>query len=953
MKIRVLLLTGMLLAGYCLKAQPPSEVIYQGTLIAAGFKQNIPAASDGPFPLGFNFTFFGNPTPITEFWVSANGLVIFNDPADPFNTSADIPTAVIPNNYIAPFWDNLSIVDGGNVLYRTIGASPNRKCIIQFKNMGFDPIPTPLGTFAVILHETTNVIKLQYRLFVDPYSPKSHGLNATIGLENAAGTAGVKYAFHDGNAVHSGDAISFTPSGTTYTVNPDATYDPVLLTTNTTLPDPGIVTLISPSVDAVIGSDHTFEWGEAANAATYYLVVDVTPDLSSATFYNAGSNLSYDITGLTLDQTYYWAVFSSNATAMTWGEVNRFSTSSTPPLTAVAREIWVAQGDERKDKLQYTGGDASAKTAVVTSLPAEGQLWQVSGVVKSSQITSVPTIVTHPEYSLIYVASGSTGTGAGNFNFKFQDDTGESPEATVKINVTAAGVPNYLVAARNTGVEIQFDRIMNDPAGKEGQFTLTVNGSPVVLSSASLKEGDPYTIVLTPAIPLNGSETVFVSYTKGTVSATTGGLLETFTDQPVTLLAQTITFTTNLNKKFGDPPFSLSGTSTSGSPFTWSSSNLSVATIPPVGNTVTITGVGSSQISALQDGDETYAPARYTRTMTVAKGDQTITFGSLDEKTYGDADFTISATASSGLSVSFSGNNNAVATVTGSLIHISGGGNVVITASQPGNALWNPAPPVPQILIINKVDITFTAHDKTKPYLAAIPDLTWSVTGFISGEDQSVLDVSPEAVTSATVSSDVGDYTITFSGGSDNSYNYLFENGILTITKIDQTITFTDVPDRLLRLDTYMLAASSTSGLTVLFESMNTSIATVSGNQLTGLIKGIVDIRAYNEGDQNYNPAELLASVEITNTHRDIMHLFTPNSDGHNDLWELPELYNTWGKCNVKVYNRWGKLVFADKDYNGDWNGMSDGKDVPEGAYYFIIETENSGTITGTVNIVR
>ncbi len=67
--------------------------------------------------------------------------------------------------------------------------------------------------------------------------------------------------------------------------------------------------------------------------------------------------------------------------------------------------------------------------------------------------------------------------------------------------------------------------MMNDPTGKEDQFTITVNGTPVTITSASLKPGDPYTIVLTLASPLTGSETVSVAYTKGNVSSNIGGLL--------------------------------------------------------------------------------------------------------------------------------------------------------------------------------------------------------------------------------------------------------------------------------------------------------------------------------------------------------------------------------------------------------------------------------------------
>jgi gliding motility-associated-like protein len=138
----------------------------------------------------------------------------------------------------------------------------------------------------------------------------------------------------------------------------------------------------------------------------------------------------------------------------------------------------------------------------------------------------------------------------------------------------------------------------------------------------------------------------------------------------------------------------------------------------------------------------------------------------------------------------------------------------------------------------------------------------------------------------------------------------------------------------------------------VLFESLDTKLATVSGNLLTGVSAGDAKIRAYHPGDQNYSPAETTGTVEIYSTHSNIIYLFTPNNDGINDYWELPELA-TWGKCHVKVYNRWGKLVFSEKEYNNLWDGTSNGDPLPEAPYYFIIDTENSGVMKGTVNIVR
>lgn len=693
MKIRSIFAVVLFNLGLYAGAQP-SEITYLGAVIKSGYENN---ASYGPLNIGFNFTYFGNS--YSQFYVSTNGLVSFGSgTTDP--SEDPIPTAGDPNNYIAPFWDDLVIDPSGNILYTTVGASPNRKLIVQFRNMGFYYGPIYVGTFSVILYETSNKIQLQYRVLILPSSPLVHGENATIGIENADGTAGVQYAYHNATAINTGQAISFTPSGSTYTMNSDALYDGVYLTTNLTLPEPGIPQLISPVEDAVIGSDHTFEWAEASDAASYTLKISTNSNLSGATNYNAGSALSYNVTGLQLNTTYYWGVFATNATGTTWCEIRRFTTSDAPPLMAVPQTMWVEQNHDNTIRLNYTGGDASAKTAFVTSLPEQGQLYQYNAGARGSLISSVPAAVTDANRNVIYAASGSTGNGAGNFNFMIHDDTGDSPVAQITINVSPAGMPNLLYTAKSTSfIEMQFDRTMNDPAGKESQFEVSVNGSPVTISSLSLKEGDQYSIKANLATPILLTDAVTISYTAGDITSTQGGYLASFDPQTITLLAQTITFSTNLTRRMDESPFTLSATSTSGLSMTFSSSNLFVATI--TGSSCSLRAVGTSLITARQAGNSTYAPANFTRTLTVSKGNQAITFNPIPEKYLGDPDFNLTATASSGLTVSYSSDNPAVATVSGNIVHIVGVGSTVITASQTGNSNWFPAADVPQTLVVN------------------------------------------------------------------------------------------------------------------------------------------------------------------------------------------------------------------------------------------------------------
>jgi len=56
----------------------------------------------------------------------------------------------------------------------------------------------------------------------------------------------------------------------------------------------------------------------------------------------------------------------------------------------------------------------------------------------------------------------------------------------------------------------------------------------------------------------------------------------------------------------------------------------------------------------------------------------------------------------------------------------------------------------------------------------------------------------------------------------------------------------------------------------------------------------------------------------------------------------------------VKIYNTWGKLVFTSDGYPEPWDGKNNGKDLPAGTYFYIINLggENE-TYTGSVNIVK
>ena len=90
------------------------------------------------------------------------------------------------------------------------------------------------------------------------------------------------------------------------------------------------------------------------------------------------------------------------------------------------------------------------------------------------------------------------------------------------------------------------------------------------------------------------------------------------------------------------------------------------------------------------------------------------------------------------------------------------------------------------------------------------------------------------------------------------------------------------------------------------------------------------------------------------------INIFTPNSDGINDFF-APINLDDYPNPSIQIYNRWGKLVYVNEDYQNDWTGLhyKSGDKLKEGIYYYIIDPEsekynyNSTLISGYVHLIR
>ena len=79
---------------------------------------------------------------------------------------------------------------------------------------------------------------------------------------------------------------------------------------------------------------------------------------------------------------------------------------------------------------------------------------------------------------------------------------------------------------------------------------------------------------------------------------------------------------------------------------------------------------------------------------------------------------------------------------------------------------------------------------------------------------------------------------------------------------------------------------------------------------------------------------------------------FSPNGDTNNDLWVIAGVQN-YTECTLSIFNKQGSKVFEQKGYTNNWDGTFEGKELPQGTYYYVLTCPNDKPITGHVLIAR
>jgi len=337
-------------------------------------------------------------------------------------------------------------------------------------------------------------------------------------------------------------------------------------------------------------------------------------------------------------------------------------------------------------------GVAAAQTATVATDKADyapgevvtitGSGWQ-PGETVTLQLVESPLIDTHGPYTTVADASGNISdssfvTDIHDLNIRFYlTAVGSVSQAQTKFTDSK---PNKISA-----VGAQSPNPVS--AGNSATYSVTVsfqgNGDPcnAVLSTSGLPAGASASFAPVPGTnPANTITSIGADVTTTLTVITTAGMTP------------------------GTTTFRITATASAA-----------------CGGTTASTGVGSNAADP---------------TLAVSKANQTITFNTLPNKTYGAPDFGVSATASSGLTVSFSSLTTGVCTVSGTSVHLVATGACTIRSSQLGNTNYNAAPNVDQNFTVNAATLTYVADAKSRAYGVANPTFTGTVTGFVNGETQ-------------------------------------------------------------------------------------------------------------------------------------------------------------------------------------------------------------------------
>jgi hypothetical protein len=283
----------------------------------------------------------------------------------------------------------------------------------------------------------------------------------------------------------------------------------------------------------------------------------------------------------------------------------------------------------------------------------------------------------------------------------------ELDQAVNKANTTIAVSSNHNPSVTGQSVTYTATISVNSPGSglPAGTVNLKDGGTTITGCATQTVTGGQATCTVAGGYNASGGNRTISAVYSGDTNFN-GSTSANFT-QTVNKGNQTITFPALSDVRLDQAAPTPNATATSGLAVAYSTS--STACSVTSAGVITLLHAGTCTINADQAGNTDWnAATQVQQSFTINKGNQTITFGALANRRLDQSPFTVSATASSGLTVTFSSATTANCTVSSTSVTLLHAGTCTINADQAGNTDWNAATQVQQSFTINKGNQTIT-----------------------------------------------------------------------------------------------------------------------------------------------------------------------------------------------------------------------------------------------------
>jgi hypothetical protein len=566
------------------------------------------------------------------------------------------------------------------------------------------------------------------------------------------------------------------------------------------------------------------------------------------------------------NQTYGVTPFAVSATSNSTGTIT-YSVISGPATISGSTVTITGAGTVNLQAIQAAAGGYAATTATTS--------FNVGGVTPTLTFASIPNQAYGVAPFAVSATSNSTGaitysviSGSATIAGNTVTITGPGT-VTLQANQPAAG--GYTAATARTSFNVSgvtptltFASIPNQTYGV----------APFAVSATSTSTGAiTYSVISGPAtisgniVTITGAGTVTLQASQaaaGVYPAATTTIIFS-----VAAATPTLRFASIPNQTYGVAPFPVSATSNSTGAITYSVIG-GPATIS--GNAATLTGSGTVTLQASQAAAGNYATATATTSFSVSGATPTLTFATIQNRTYGAAPFTVVATSTSTGAITYSVISGP-ATILGSTVTTTGAGTVTLQASQAAAGGY----------AATTATTSFNVSGATTLSFAAIPNQTYGAAPFAvvatstsTGAITYSVISGPATILGSTVTT-TGAGTVTLQASQAAAGGYAATTATTSFNVSGATtLSFAAIPNQTYGAAPFAVSATSNSTGAITY-SVISGPATISGKavSLTGV--GTVNLQASQAAAGGYPAATVTTSFNVLGATPTLTFASIPN----------------------------------------------------------------------------